>query len=306
MKKIITIIFLAINSLRLMASPQIPDYLIYNNDTIPIYHLILEDYFHSIEKPDNESLFGLSFRGGASPNCWRGYQAIYIIEHDSLFLKNILDCGELYRNQVIDENESRKKIEEIFNDKLKNQKIFVDWYSGNIAIPKGDLLRWDGVFAQTYYKEEIICFKKGLLKKKEIVSNYIDLPNGISRDLPHGKIYHSCKLISDTIFSLIKQLDWKTIDNLSEFGCDGEYIITINEKGKISNVSAVNVFDDTDKYYNDFQRCQRKCSNKIKQKIKNLQFDIVKWNGKPIKEYVRFEIFYSVEGVLENWSKCVD
>jgi hypothetical protein len=83
-------------SIRCISSPQMPDYIIYINDTIPVYNLILEKYFEAIQEPDNGTLFGPSFRGDPgiiNPNCWRGYQAIYQISNDSIFLVHIISCG---------------------------------------------------------------------------------------------------------------------------------------------------------------------------------------------------------------------
>jgi hypothetical protein len=91
----ITVILILFLPFKSMASPQLPDYIIYKSDTIPVYQLILEEYFGHMEIPDQGSLFGLKFRNNASLNCWRGYQAIYLIENDSLFLKNIINCHEL-------------------------------------------------------------------------------------------------------------------------------------------------------------------------------------------------------------------
>ncbi|NJK95123.1 MAG: hypothetical protein HC905_09600 [Bacteroidales bacterium] len=119
----------------LNASPQLPDYLIYNGDTLPVYNLILEKYFENINQKDQGDLFGLKFRDGASFNCWRGYQAIYTIENDSLFLSNIIYCGEKFNKKPIDIIESDKRINEIFKDKVKNRRVFIDWFSGNISLP---------------------------------------------------------------------------------------------------------------------------------------------------------------------------
>src|SRR5258705_13353275 len=128
------ILSLSLSSPRLSASPQMPDYIIYKNDTIVIYHLLLEDYFHKTGVSDQGQLFGLSFRDNSSTSCWRGYQAIYIIENDSLFLKYILSCGELrYRGDSIDINKSDKKIKEIFGSKVINKKVYIDWYTGGIS-----------------------------------------------------------------------------------------------------------------------------------------------------------------------------
>lgn len=45
------------------------------------------------------------------------------------------------------------------------------------------------------------------------------------------------------------------------------------------------------------------CIQAFKKKLEKLQFDIVKWNGRPYNEQYRLALFYTVEGKLENWSK---
>jgi hypothetical protein len=82
-------LLLTVFTLGAFASPQSPDYIIYKGDTLATYTLILEQYFQLQEKADQGKLFGLSFRDGATFNCWRGYQAIYKIDNDSLFLVDI-------------------------------------------------------------------------------------------------------------------------------------------------------------------------------------------------------------------------
>jgi hypothetical protein len=87
-------------SVQILASPQMPDYVIYGKDTIATYNLILEQYLQRQDIAKKEQLFGLAFRDGASFNCWRGYQAIYKIENDSLFLVDIINCGELRNGKI--------------------------------------------------------------------------------------------------------------------------------------------------------------------------------------------------------------
>jgi hypothetical protein len=102
--------FLTLCSLRLFASPQMPDYIIFKGDTIATYNLILEQYLQ--RNDTTEQLFGLSFRnstdGSFSFNCWRGYQAIYKIDNDSLFLVDIINfsrcrCSILLDYQIANE-----------------------------------------------------------------------------------------------------------------------------------------------------------------------------------------------------------
>src|SRR5687768_9803409 len=103
------ILIFTLCSFRLFASPQMPDYIIFKGDTIATYNLILEQYLQRQENTESEKLFGLSFRDGASLNCWRGYQAIYKFESDSLFLVDIINCGER-RSGKIDKAASAEKM----------------------------------------------------------------------------------------------------------------------------------------------------------------------------------------------------
>lgn len=110
---LLLIFVLTFRSTGLFASPQIPDYIVFKNDTIATYNLILEQYLQRLEKTELEKLFGLSFRDGASTNCCRGYQAIYKIDNDSLFLIDIINCGE-GRSGKIDTAASAEKMKAIF------------------------------------------------------------------------------------------------------------------------------------------------------------------------------------------------
>jgi hypothetical protein len=290
MKHLIIEISFIVLCCQLYSSPQAPDFLIIGKDTIPVYNLILESYLQQIEEPDNGNLFGFSFRDTESMNfnCWRGYQAVYGLENDSLFLKYILPCNSLREiNAHIDS--STEKIKNIFDDKVINGKVFIDWFSNIIAFPKGKQIWWDGIFNSIYDKEEIYIFEKGILLDKKDVENYQKVKGGISRI--------DNKAISNTIFKKVKKLDW---EKLSDFICDSQYFIVIDENGKISNVE-INTYNtplDEDDLY---------CIDIIKKQLQNLQFDIIKWHGVPINTNFSFEIFYNdKKKKLENWNEDDD
>ncbi|MEJ5961458.1 hypothetical protein [Pedobacter immunditicola] len=114
----IALVFLIHSSLSTFASPQMPDYIIYKNDTIATYNLLVEQYLQKQEPGVQQQLFGLSFRDGSSFSCWRGYQAIYKIENDSLFLAEIIDCGSL-RKTLLDKGEP-EAINRAYNVKISD------------------------------------------------------------------------------------------------------------------------------------------------------------------------------------------
>ena len=273
------------------ASPQLPDYLIYKGDTITVYNLILEQYFEEINKSDQGSLFGLKFRDGASLNCWRGYQAIYSIENDSLLLTGIIHCGEIYSGSLINQEVSRERINKIFWDKVVNGKVFLNWYTGEISIPNGSLLRWDGVFHKSFEKEVLIKVKDGSIKSTSDISNYIDEPDRINRRYQDT--------ISTVLFKELEKIKWKKID---EFDCSEKYLITIDSNGEVSKVTMaeyqtkaeIKEFWDRNEY--------NYCIRAIEKGLKGLKFDILKMNGIPIEEEVYIEIWLEENGKLENWT----
>lgn len=180
-QKYIVVFKLTLLTSGLFASPQMPDYIIYGKDTIATYNLILELYLQRQDTTKTEQLFGLTFRDGASLNCWRGYQAVYKIENDSLFLIDIINCGEL-RSRKIDKTQSLEKINSIFGEMLINEKVYINWFDGYINFPLTDkILRWDGVFYTIFEKEKVITIRNGLVRNIEVVDNYLDDPKRIDR-----------------------------------------------------------------------------------------------------------------------------
>ncbi len=288
--KHITICILTFWTAELFASPQMPDYIIYGKDTIATYNLILEQYLQRQDTSSKEQLFGLAFREGASFNCWRGYQAIYKIENDSLFLVDIINCGEL-RNGKIDKTQSLDKLKAVFGDKLKNEKVFIDWFDGYVNFPLTDeVLRWDGVFYKIFEREKVLTISNGLVEKVADFDNYIDDPKRIDR--------RDKEKILDILFKELKRAKWK---NKYDFDCSEKYLVTIDENGNISKVRMLLSDEDIEAFYEkdefDF------CINKMLTTLKHLKFDIIKDKGKPISEDIYLEIGVEDNGKIENWTR---
>lgn len=294
-KELIIIFLLLIPIANLKASPQSPDYLIIGNDTLPLYQLILEDYLHSLEQPtDSNNLFGFSFRndfgyGITSTNCWRGYQAVYSLENDSLFLKYIIPCNSLKKLDANDINNSNEQMQKVFQKKVKNKKVFINWFSSEFTIPKGKPIWWDGIFTTIYDKEEIYYIHKGILVNKQIINNYQNVKGGISRKK---------QKMSKAVFNEIRKLNWKKLDD--DFLCSDTYCLEIDSRGKVINVEKNNYgveLDEDDIY----------CQNVIKNQLKKLQFDIILYHGRPFNDKFCIEVFYDdTTNKLENWSKYED
>lgn len=292
---IISILAFLILPLGLFASPQVPDYIIFKNDTIPTYNLIVEQFLQQKEK-DNGQLFGLSFRNsvdgslGTSFNCWRGYQAIYKFENDSLFVIDIINCHSI---KNFNKQTSKKFLTEIFGEKIKNNKVFVDWYTGIISFPskndKNTMLRWDGVFERIFLYETVIKIENGKVIKISNEENYTDIENGIER-LERDSI-------KNILFDRVKNYSWKKLD---KFDCSDKYIITINEDGKVGDIRMAWSDEEIKEFFT--KREYNHCIKSMKNALSTLQFDIIKRKGIPIREDIILEIWIEENGNIENWS----
>lgn len=284
------IFFFTLSALRTFASPQLPDYIIFKGDTLVTYNLLIEQYFQLQAKPDEGKLFGLSFREGSSFNCWRGYQAIYKIDNDSLFLVDIIYCGER-RNGKIDKAASVEKMKEIFKDKFLNGRVYINWFSGDMKFPlTNKVLRWDGVFYTIYEREKVITISSGKVLTTEDVENYVDDPKRINRKDKNK--------VSDILFKKLKKAKWK---NKEDFDCSEKYMVTIDENGNVSKVRMLYSQEELEKYFEKDEYYF--CINKVYNALKSLKFDIIKDKGKPIAEDIYIEIWVEDNGKLENWTR---
>lgn len=273
---------------RSLASPQMPDYIIYKSDTIVTYNLIVERYLQSQLPIDSGRLFGLSFRDGASVNCWRGYQAVYNIENDSLFLTDMIPCGTLRQVKKF-RAWSDEMMKKVFGYKFVNGKVFIDWFSGDISFPiNRNPVRWDGVFYWIFEKERVLNVFGGKVLKTEDVTNYADVHGGIDRK-------YGVKL-SDILFKKIKKIKWKKAPDCD---CSYKYIITIGPAGMVSQV----MLSDEEKIDPDEVKETETCKALIFDAIRKLQFDIIKDKGKPMAENVYLEVWIESNGKTENWTR---
>lgn len=290
------ILVLTLSAFRIFASPQMPDYIIFKGDTIATYNLILEQYLQRRDTAKTEKLFGLSFRnntnGSFSFNCWRGYQAIYKIDNDSLFLVDIINCGER-RNGKIDKTVSIGKMKEIFGDNIIGDRVYINWFSGDLNFPLNNkVLRWDGVFYKIYEKETVISIAFGKVINMENVDNYVNNPKAIDRK--------NKDKISDILFKKIKRAKWINSDSID---CSEKYLVTIDKGGKVSKVTMLGYqsVDSIDKYWEKDE--YNYCINTIFNALKKLEFDIIKDKGKPISEDIYIEIWFDgKKGKIENWT----
>ena len=167
MKKILFIGIILISEFAYSISNQIPDLLIIGKDTVSINVYPLENYLKKdksnyIDKIRTEKNGDLIIH---HPNCFRGYQAIWKLENEKLYLIKIISYGfEKFDN-------SQKVLRNLFGDEYKNEKVFTEWFSSDITLVKGEIIRQIQNQTKVYEENEILKFNKGILSDRVIIDN---------------------------------------------------------------------------------------------------------------------------------------
>lgn len=262
-----------------LATAQIPDYLIVNKDTIPIFSNPLEKY---IKVNKISILTGLV--GCNSTNCWRGYVAIWQLENDSLYLIRITSCCK-------SEPKNDADLKSIFGEKYRDGKVFANWVNEKVISPQGRLIEYVHMgYLSTYESELHFTFENGLLKKKELITNQFSEPYKIDR--------FNYKLIQDTLFYYIStKLDWEVVGG--EMICDSGYLISINKKGKVSKVKFEPMPNESKIKSFIWNIRNTDCRRMIKKPIKDLNFAKMIVHGKLKAQTIKLELYYSNSGELK-------
>lgn len=92
--------------------------------------------------------------------CWRGYFGQWEIKDDGLYLIGL--DATIKGNKAVG-------LDYLFPGQ---DRVFADWFSGEIRIPQGEMLDYVHMgYASLYERDLILVFKKGLLIKEYLVDN---------------------------------------------------------------------------------------------------------------------------------------
>jgi hypothetical protein len=178
----------------------------------------------------------------------------------------------------------------IFGEKLRNGKVYIDWFEGDISFPlTNTVLRWDGVFYKIFEKEKVISISKGVVLKTEDIENYVDDPKRIDR--------RDKNKLSDILFKELKKTKWK---NSKGYDCGEKYLITIDENGNVSKVRTQYSEKEIEEFYEKDE--YKFCIDQMFNALKSLKFDIIKNKGIPISENVYLETWIESNGKIKNWT----
>jgi hypothetical protein len=129
---------------------QICDKIIIEDQEHRLYCEPLESFWNEYNpKPDFVPLH---------TGCWRGYLASWKVEGSKLYLTGIET-----------ENENLK-MEKVFP--VKQASIFADWFTGELRIPKGEMLQYVHMFYQSKFESDLfLLVDNGIILKEQVRNN---------------------------------------------------------------------------------------------------------------------------------------
>jgi len=138
--------------------------------------------------------------------------------------------------------------------------------------------------------ETVLTIGTGKVLQIKDIQNYTDLKKGIER--------LEQRSIRNIIFESIKNYKWTKLD---KFDCSELYTIVIGKEGKITDVIMTEYqTKELIKEYWDTKREYNHCIKSMQKALSNLQFDIVKRKGEPIKEKVSIDMWFNKDGTIEK------
>ncbi len=162
-----SILLLPLLSSALLATAQHPDVLIYDGKTHHLSSNPLEDFYDGSKRRPK---FWVLPNGMSSGN-WRGYVATWEIIDDKLYLTKIDSwfCGSSIRTQ----NGCRRvTLHDLFSKNVIDGKVFALWFSSNLRVPDGELLKYvHSGYASIYERDIIFDVYAGEIRKRQIIDN---------------------------------------------------------------------------------------------------------------------------------------
>lgn len=158
MRTTFIIILTLLLGLKVFATAQFPDKIIYNGKKYNLHSNPLEAYFE--KNPDKRPKGGIM-----STALWRGYVATFKVKDNQLFLEDI----EIEYQDTISKEDYDLKWRSVLNEVFPDKKnIKIDWLTGLLVIPHGKLVNYVHMgYGSTYKKYILLEIDKGDLKKEK-------------------------------------------------------------------------------------------------------------------------------------------
>ena len=235
-KYILIILFIISGFVGVFATPQAPDILVYNGDTIGIYMSTLPDEFYKHDTVTFNSrehinhILNVNLFGQENPDwttgCWNGYRVMWEIIDKQLYLIGIYSC-------CYHEDSIKADLTSLFKEQVIDGKIRADWVTGNFISHQGEILIYENAMSAggTYEYEVEFQFEKGKLVSTQLFDNRQSKKSVYSQDQRKLQEY------------INSNINWKNLpQNDSSIRIHVKF--SANEKGIIDDVEVVRGYNE--------------------------------------------------------------
>lgn len=254
--KLLTLIFLifTLSAKLSFATGQRSDLIIYEGDTLALLSLPLEEFLGEYnERLRKYPILKLT----CSTDLWRGYQALWKLENDRLFLIDVYLCG----------NKDKSILKEFFQTQAP---IKAKWFTDQLFIQHGKMIKYNHTGFDRYFQEEtVVDIEQGnIIGKERYVNGIRPNDSGFPND-------------PDSIITEVyRRINW---ENLPELSKDKKLIVRL-KTGEIDSLTIVR--DNAgEAYIKELQT--------VLNKFPQLKKFYVR--GKPLEETYSFQVIFSNE-----------
>jgi hypothetical protein len=139
------------------ATAQMPDLLVYQGDTLLLQANPLEQWLDQLPERPAE------FSSASATNCWRGYQAIWQLENEQLYLVRIVCCAP---NPPLSTD-----LRHWFVPNAKGW-VAATWVTGRLVVAIGKLLHYEHIGYESIYEQDwVLTFQQGHLAQQQTFDN---------------------------------------------------------------------------------------------------------------------------------------
>ncbi|MFN5171231.1 MAG: hypothetical protein ACK5DD_16565 [Cyclobacteriaceae bacterium] len=256
MKYISTIIFFIWTAI-CYATGQEGERVIYRGDTLTMLCEPLEIY---LQKNEPRQRFHPSLESGCSTALWRGYVGLWRIENNRLFLVDVYVCGD----------KKRSIRDKIF--KGQDSEIIADWFTGDLFIEKGKVIKYNHSGYDRYHEMEIVANVNG-----GVIENEKEYKNGVEPG--DNRFSRDPKDMQEEIY---KRINWHRLPKLSK---DKKLFLTLEFDGE-GKISETEINGEIEKEY----------KTEIESVLKTFPtIQVFYSRGQPINEGWVMPIFFSKE-----------
>jgi hypothetical protein len=159
MKSVTILLLTLLTSLSVFATAQHPDYIIYKGKEYSMHSNPMEEYFEKY--PDKRPKGGIMSTG-----LWRGYIATFEVADGQVFLKDIqIQVWDSAAKKAAYDIKLVSVLKNVFPDQTT---IKVDWLSGLLVIPHGEMIHYVHMgYGSTFEHYILLEVEKGDLKKEK-------------------------------------------------------------------------------------------------------------------------------------------